>query len=397
MTSPPRLDTLPKELIAQIATLADVRSAILLSRICRRTRSAVYDSFVFKSILETSQRTRWKRDSLQLQAVDQAACRDPELWLRFAIADQKAWELAQLECPLEFPSKIQEWLPELFTVRHPFIYHQCWDRMLGDGQFQPMQQVFCQAVAILASSENMPQLANGLRRQEDTILRRGTGSHDTFLWALCSIALTLRMSLRTRLAAWPYNNDAHVPFIQPVRLSQIPMISQDLPIPFGGRGLQPYPSNTWYRWYQACNERVLKNVELFTSGTWCGYYSHFGIYGQSTDPPMMNIKFRVVPRAETHMITLRADECVDGIGEFSIEAGFTKSGSNFFDQVEFLGQKTYNHVDLSWLWDMRVTPFGLCGFWGVLAADDSSLDIERHGTVWLWKEEWTKSGDSYQL
>lgn len=137
-----RLDTLPKELISQIAVSSDALSILSLSQTCRKIRSACYDSLVFRELLQT-QRNLWTVDSLDLDAIDTRCGKDAALWARFALADQKAFELSQRECPLETPERFLDWLPELFIVKHPFMYQQCWARFLWDPYQLTTKQMFC--------------------------------------------------------------------------------------------------------------------------------------------------------------------------------------------------------------------------------------------------------------
>lgn len=145
----------------------------------------------------------------------------------------------------------------------------------------------------------------------------------------------LGRSLQARLTAWPYDNDAHVPYVGPVWLSQIPIISTHLQIHFGEQGLPFAPVVELVHLVSSCNDGALNDMECFTREKFGADTTYvLGVVDSRHNPPMMNTKFRVTPRHEGHIIMLMADKYVDGIGGYSFEAGFTWLYVDCCDQVE---------------------------------------------------------------
>ena len=382
------LIALPDELIVQIAISCDAVPALRLSSTCQKIRAAIYDSLVFRSILGESQKYEWKRDSLDLNAIQTVAQKSPALWARYAVADQKAWNFALKEAPLDIPNDFLHWLPELFIVKHPYMYDQSWSHCRPNAQSAPLRQLFCVVMALLASDDYMFNLHQVMHSQDRPILYEGLDAR-TFLWALCEIIMFTRSSMRTRQQAWPYNSAAIVPDIALPRASQIPL-QHHLVLPFAK------PQN-FDKWYTKHNESIFTSPDYFTRGTWGGYYTYMG---QSMDPPMININFREVPTPHYRpdKLRLRAEGCRDGVGPFNLTGGFTHSdrdaNGNGRGEVEFTAMKEYTNNGTAWLWDLRLTPFGLVGFWGPHEGHGPghvhhNARIRRLGMVWLWKEEWT--------
>lgn len=394
-----KLDALPKELIAHIACCSDAESVLRLSLSCKTIRAACYDSLVFKHILLNRQQTFWTKGSLDIEAVTGRAENNAAVWARYALADEVACELSQRECPLEVPQRFVSCLPELFVVKHPFMYDQCWKRFLRKPLDQKSNQIFCLAIAILASDHDMPQVFRSLRMQDEPYLNRDD-SMKGFLWALCTIALTLRSTLRARLAAWPYNDAAVVPHISFPTASQVPLRplddSYNLPVPFSRRAVELLGRSTssfggWDSWYDQHNVAFARNISNFTNGTWCGYYVHFGVQAAWLDPPMTEIQFRPQNSSATQLdptepvrVDLEALDCVDGIDTFNINGTLEVRDR----EVVFTGSKEYQSSPTHWDWDCRLTPFGLVGYWGHIQSEDGR--ISRYGIVWLWKKEWTE-------
>lgn len=353
------LEVLPEELLASIALLSDASSVISLSQTSRRLRASCFTALVLKTLLIDSQKYHWDNPSLDIVAVEVTAEKNVQAWARFALADHTAWELAQKECPLESTERFLEWLPELFVLRHPFMLHQCWSRFLREPMKQPAKQVFCLAVAILAVDRDMPQVTKSLNMNHDP---KETNRYDTkaYLWSLCSIALIIRTAVRLRLAAWPFNGDAHVPYVMPPGINQTPLTPLDssysIPRPFG-RGRE------WQHWYSSHSLAMLcaRPSTLF-SGTWCGYYTYFG-QPQRLDPPMVDISFSCTEcngRCERKgqvghrnngsdrlWSKVAAEACRDGLDTFRLSGTVMQNGDG---DVEIELTKDYSHGG-QWDWD----------------------------------------------
>ena len=123
-----RLDKLPPEIVGLIATLSDASTILDLSQTCRSIRTAVYDATVIRNLINLNQSTLWKSDSLDSDALSTRAGSDPQIWARFALADQRAWELHLKEGSTLVSDDIERWLPEIavlkrgsLSIAHPGI------------------------------------------------------------------------------------------------------------------------------------------------------------------------------------------------------------------------------------------------------------------------------------
>ncbi|KAF2172989.1 hypothetical protein M409DRAFT_16939 [Zasmidium cellare ATCC 36951] len=360
-----RLDALPKELLSHIAVNSDALSILRLSQTCRTIRSACYDSLVFRELL-SNQSNLWAIHSLDVEALE-----------------NRSWELAQKESPLETPANFVNWLPELFVVKHPFMYQQCWGRFLWDPPQLTAKQMFCFAMAIIAQPhEPMQQLEKSLAMHEDAYLRRDESSK-AYFWGLCFMILRVRKVLHTRPAARPYHTAA-VPYMTLPTATDIDMrptnSSYQLPLPFGDPSS---PISNWDNWYVTHSREMAK--EYLFEGTWSGYYTYFRSFVPSLerfDPPMVQIRFvrRQASHGEpTEALEVAADDGVDGIGSFVVRG----SVSQVDDVFTFRGHKAYGDgAGIMWNWKLKLTPLGMIGYWGRVQDND---ELYRNGSVWLWK------------
>ena len=394
-----KLEALPKELIAHIATCLDASSVVRLSASSTRFRAACYDSLVFKDILLSRQRNLWHQECLDIDAIASRANHDTAAWARYAVADELAWELSQRARPLESSKDFINYLPELLIVHHPFVNEECWRLHHFDNPLdQKANLVFCLAMALLSTGDDLSGGFAALRMQDGAYLRIGDYMK-VFLWALCDMVLTLRFTLKTRLDAWPYNSAAAAPYMKPPKLSQIPLRPLNdrysLPAPFSRRAIESLGRSTssfssFDSWFDLHNYEQFRSQSFWTEGEWCGYYNtHAGTRYAWLDPPMTEILFQFTggdqhSEAESEAAEVQALNCTDGIDRFDLQG--TLSYHN--RAVRFKGRKQYRNRPTHWDWDCRLTPFGLVGFWGKNHVHDDRL--LRSGTVWLWKKEWTE-------
>ena len=402
-----RLDTLPKELIAHIACCADALSVLNLSRVCHSIRASSYDVQVFKHLIVASQRERWNFESLDIDAIILRAGVDSTTWARYALADQRAWNLVLSaaawqpakgrDChPLMKPADFINYMPELFVVKHPLMHAQSWNQVRDPLPDRKPTQLFGLAMAILALKHGMPNAFWQMRKHEGG--RPADDSTKGFLWALCVIANTVKIGLRARAVVWPYNNAASRPHIAAPTASQIPLHplsdGYNIPAPFSRRAIELLGRSTsafgsWDSWYRLHNDAAFSSVDYFTKGSWCGYYIHYGAPPSLLEPPMTDIQFQVSTCVRQdgsaeggEALNILATDCVDGIDGFNISGTVTRLD----DGIKLSARKSY-HRHPAWEWDCRLTPFGIVGRWG---------DIERpqgrfRGIVWLWKKEWTET------
>ncbi len=401
ITMPTRLDSLPKELIAYIATVSEATTVLKLSATCHKLRAACWDALVFKNLLLASQHNYWQSDSLDVEAIADLAGNDTIVWAKYCIADERARHLVEDEDSLPSPKTFISYLPDLFTVKHPFMTSQHWKDTLRYRLDQGSSQIFCIATTILASNEHLPSLNKSLKLEGGWNLRDNTSPTGS-LWGLCMIALIVRRGVKTRLAAWPFNDAAQVPHIHPPTLKQIPMrlVSDKyhLPLPFSRKSIELLGKSTssfgaWDSWYSLHNVESLKSSNYLTKGPWCGYYIRFGDDPLGPlNPPMVDINFELVADPgsdagdnadDSTRQKLRAKDCLDGLDSFEI------TGTVSWDVygVTLRARKEYQNRGHGWDWDCQLTPFGLVGYWGL--RNHQMPALRREGIVWLWREEWT--------
>lgn len=157
-----RLYELPKELIAQIACCSNASSVIRLSSTCKAIRAACYDHLVFKHIIRANQQHFWRWSTLDIHSIANRAENDTATWAKYAVADEVACERSLDYSPFESPQKFVNCLPELFVIKHPFMHAKCWCHFLYKPFDQNANQIFCLAMAILASELDMPQVYKSL-------------------------------------------------------------------------------------------------------------------------------------------------------------------------------------------------------------------------------------------
>ncbi|KAF2717587.1 hypothetical protein K431DRAFT_288462 [Polychaeton citri CBS 116435] len=418
------METLPEEIISDIAAYTTATTVLSLSLTSRRIRSACLDAVVLRKVVQISQEDVWHTDSFDLEQLGSKAENNPDVWLRYAIADERAGVLSSRECPLELPERFMRYLPDLMILKHPFMYHACWKRFMRDGLNQSAAQLACLAIATLARKEEMPQLSKSLRMQEDEYLCNNT-SRKSYIWALCSLILYLRSSLRMRYAVWPFLNAQVIPYIEPPTalevLSHVKDLSSSLPIPFSdaSRLANDQPSKhtgneEWDRWFVTSSTKMASH-DYLCDGEWNGYYTNpvgeQAVGGRWTDPPMTGIKLTptfdvpvgftttcpltgvplqpLTPRAQHAMqqgkLRLRAEGGVDGVETFDLTAEVHRDEAE--GEMRFYARKQYRNTNLGWDWDCRLTPFGIHGFWGEW--NPSSGGLHRKGMIWLWKTQWT--------
>lgn len=399
------LHLLPRELISLIATFTDPSSILKLSSTCRTLRAACWDPLVLKAMLISSQETGWSSKSLDIEAISERAGSDATTWAKYCVADERLRLLAQDPDSFESQKTFIAFLPELLVVKHSFVAERNWLDALRYRLDQNPSQIFCIAMTILATDDSMPSLTKSLKMEGQWNLR-ANGDPSGFLWSLCMIALTVRVGVRTRLAAWPFNNAARVPHVDIPTVNQIPLRpigdQYRIPAPFSRRAIELLGRSitsfsAWDSWYQLHTVALFHDTKQLTDGLWTGYYIHFGNDPLGPlNPPMADIRFEVVAAPEGdgavdvaggRVWRLQANNCVDGVDGFELSA--TVLCSNY--GVNITARKRYVHQGHGWDWDCRLTPFGIVGYWGLRNPNLSTL--RREGIVWLWKTSWTDMKD----
>ena len=412
-----RFDTLPAELIAQIAISCNAYSVLQLAATSHKIRTASYDVLVFKQIIERSQATHWQNDYLDIAAIERRCGKDVAAWAHYALADELTIshkQEVQMNSVAVAATRVAEalnrtrrwpdwaaaaraeghkgilmtWLPELFLVRHPSILDDFfWNESLETSINE--RRVFCLTISVLATKSS-PEAILELERkltspQQQGRLVQGEKMTD-HLWTLVWTIIQIRNGIKNRLSIWPFDDAARVPHISP------PSISGSLLQPFGVNYELPLPfSGKFDEWYQT-HIKSMAAEEYITTGHWQGYYTYFGHFhlaasARQFDPPMKNIQFtrdsldglELVAGSAPNRLYLVAEDCHDGIDSFTVKGSMMKIDGD----MRFRGTKTYTHGRNYWDWDLRMTPFGLVGFWGRARAQG----FRRNGSMWLWKVE----------
>ena len=415
-----RFDTLPAELIAQIAISCNAYSVLQLAATSHKIRTASYDVLVFKQIIERSQATHWQNDYLDIAAIERRCGKDVAAWAHYALADEltishkqevqmnsvavaatrvaealnqsKVWRTWAAEARAAgYRGILMTWLPELFLVRHPSMNDVFfWDELLDSHSTAVNERyAFCLALSVLGSKYS-PQTVIQLERkltspQHQMKLVLGEQICD-YLWTLAWTIIQIRNGIKNRQSIWPFDDAARVPHISPPSISAMPLQplrdDYDLPLPFSGQ------FDHWLEDQVKC----MAAEEYITTGHWQGYYTYFGHFhlaasARQFDPPMKNIQFtrdsldglELVASGAPDSLYVVAEDCHDGIDSFTVKGSMMKIDGD----MRFKGTKTYTHGRNYWDWNLRMTPFGLVGFWGRA----SSQGFRRNGSMWLWKVE----------
>ena len=116
MTSPPRLDSLPIEIIHRIVTAGTCRIALCLAAVNQRLHSICYEPLLFEELVGTRvERTLSKSADWWERAVGSDR-QNTNLAARWALADELAAEVVGR--PWESPMNMRtlEWIVPLLTV-----------------------------------------------------------------------------------------------------------------------------------------------------------------------------------------------------------------------------------------------------------------------------------------
>ncbi|KJX96391.1 hypothetical protein TI39_contig633g00006 [Zymoseptoria brevis] len=373
----PRLDALPKELIACIAGYSNARTVLNLGRTCRRIATACDNSLIFKDVLLNSQREHWPGSHLDIDAIATRCGKVVAAWARYAVADQTASEVSRDEHPFRSWERYQAWVPELLAVNHPLAQWSCWRKRLPtDAGEASTTEVYCLAQAVLEDDESTSRQSE--RRwsidlaEHDPNLNPDASLRD-LLWQFSAMVMKFHKLLKIRRNAWPYNDEAVVPYISLPTMSELRLsrpVNSDriLPLPFSGMHDQ---------WFLEHTRAMVFDPEYFTTGTWCGYYSYsnFFMSSEMLDPPTMGIKFRRVETTSGETQFLGSDG-FDGEGPFGVDVVVSATSGGF----DIRGQKAYRFGSTRWDWDLKLTPLGLIGYWGTW-----DRTFTRKGFLWLWK------------
>ena len=123
------LECLPEEILERIASSGPAESVFALTRTCRTLYRACHGTVVFKAIIE-SHRPFWKDSNiLDVSTLSRYIGSDDTLaWARFALADQRAFELHRyLSMEVErvsqglddqyYQKNCENWLPHLLIAK----------------------------------------------------------------------------------------------------------------------------------------------------------------------------------------------------------------------------------------------------------------------------------------
>nr|POE54912.1 hypothetical protein CFP56_64585 [Quercus suber] len=393
------LGLLPKELLAQIASHADASSVLSLSQVSRDVREACYDNIIFRDLLINSQACHQIDGlSLDLQALAVRCGQNVSLWARYALADERAWQLITLLGERQASlSVISSWMMALCAIKHPLIGDARLRHALSEESRYWSNSselaMMCLQPSALACDERSSEIAGNtalarvLYDSHNPSLPYGTqlpSNGCASLSLLAYMTLKLRHALGIRRAIWPFDSAANVPLIEPPTAAQIPLVplksSYNLPLPFCA-------VDEYKKWY-ADHTYALWQTE-FTTGEWCGYYiwmQRIGSNNTPIDPPMSNIHFSGDMDVLGESMVVSAADGTDGHGPFTLVGRLERAYPS--NTIRCTLAKTYNSRNgPRWQWTGELTPFGLVGEWRFPHGEYPERPL---GSFWLWKKAWTE-------
>lgn len=141
----------------------------------------------------------------------------------------------------------------------------------------------------------------------------------------------------------------------------------------------------WEEWYER-HVAALCMPESLKEEPWEGYFYDGRIMDEFC--VMSEVHFtRAIekPSGPTNMMQKPTLE-VQGTGRDSVD-NFVLNGEIEVDG-SIMMRKTYRQLGFHWSWQLKMTPFGMFGNWGV--RDDFNRNVRSMGAVWLWKRSWRK-------
>jgi hypothetical protein len=133
---------------------------------------------------------------------------------------------------------------------------------------------------------------------------------------------------------------------------------------------------SWSPWVRNIMDVMIEDL---SKGEWVGYYSYGTEMCQRFDAPLRRIYFTTWQDPhDRDMVLLRAEDCVDGVGQFQLEGMLSRTaGWVNLEKVYDTGVRWHN---AGWL-----TPLGIVGYWGAQPG-------WGRGFVWMFKREWARAG-----
>ncbi|KAK4506942.1 hypothetical protein PRZ48_000675 [Zasmidium cellare] len=232
----------------------------------------------------------------------------------------------------------------------------------------------------------MQELEQSLGMHEDHYMRFDETDKGYF-WGLCFTIFRFRgyMQARPQPAADFPATARYIPLPTAKEVDLRPAnASYQLPLPFGNRNAGALDWDDWY----VTHSREMGRGGLFDC-EWRGYYTYYRSWIPSLDrldPPMHRIRF--VRRESSDgepaaALEVTADDCVDGLGPFTVEGNVSQVGDVFsFQGYKIYGDGNTAGGDVNWHWKLKLTPLGMTGYWGML---QDNGELFRNGSVWLWK------------
>lgn len=296
----------------------------------------------------------------------------------------------------------------LTCLKDPLIRQRGW----RDFKFLPLKQqvpwLFTYLLAVLEVVHSRPDMGAcvigfvaSINENGTQGFRRADFSLRFLFWGLCVDAVCLFTHTRTRARAWPFDAHALVPDIPLPCVERLPLaplrdvnVPYELPAPFV-RGCEKTSTTVWLAWYRAHCAALLDSPSFLWEGEWQGYYSHRK--ANFSDPPMVGIRFRRPQQKHGNQgaVQLEAESCRDGFGEFRLTGTVNRDPGTGYISLALrkipTGDRPRSHWSSSYYeWDCRLTPVGITGLWGLYSPESMYEKLDRHGSLWLWKREWTK-------
>lgn len=420
VSSTPRLDSLPPEILKRIATHSPTDSLLVLISVSRQFYATLHDPAVYKAVIRNG-------NTHAPTCVD----RTPTPWLvrswdvdfnynltqmggkwdlsflpsstpvttyaRWALADLRAREwIANQNFPISdgycsddereaerqlgaqpIPcEEIVKFAPHLITQGYPLVQHILRGNLLqrcasGHGE-NPHRETLCfiLALTVLDDASQAVESQSETQKQyrvDDILvlkeqLQRSIGFLNEGLYHPTSPYSTFAIFFTHEILARCQKLRAAARWIIPPKADRIPLRELlDFGLPF--TNLPP-----------GGKLPMIISRSFLEDGEWVGYYSlRMDIMGASIDPPMKRIRFQT-EEVDDHGKIMLKSRGVDMVGGFDLTGWITTEGKVRLNKDYAVGPQ--------WDWDGMLGPLGIIGSW--------ASSGRAHGMFWIWKKEWSE-------
>ena len=371
-------NSLPAEILQRVASFSNAETALSLMLCNKKLNSAVWDPFIFRDIISNSNGHSHSLD--QAWDVSFLPTSTPtSVLVRYAVADSKArsWRylprLGHHDPSFTCTDTHSVWAPHLAALGHPFL-----------KELDLQTYLSCTSIISGHQRRKLKYVVNGALLSRDSREFVEDPRMSSWLTPLVNGQVTApeHLNLILSLAIWQTQT-------QLARQSELTFPPSYPKIPLHRMVSAPIAPFTSDDNLDACYIKSLTSKEFIEDGEWQGFYS-FDIQLTNYprfDPPMKGIKFTVgsvtsftdavneLVVMTPYMSTLHVSaNGTDHVGDFRLGGQIYADG-----RVNLV--KDYDQGP-TWNWDVKMTPWGMIGFWGGEQGD-------RYGYVWLWKKHWS--------